>query len=954
MPESPLQAAGAQIDPSAAAPLHTNEWFTGMLTNGNPLGPGAVPYLYQKFYSASRYDRLVDGANSEITARATLGRRPGNTAVNASPGSAAQRLYLFPAVNTNGQNSRLLADLGTTVADVTGTSTDPLFTKSGGAGRACFQAVGNTCYIGDGIDLKKYMQAGQVWQPNTVYSQGAIIIDPNGNVQVAETFATLSITGVQIIKYAGNFYAIVSFNSEVLWGAGPNVTFSGLQAYQGLNGVTTAGINPATIGFNNNSNQWAFALPGAQAIYSPAPDVGSATTQPAATTGQSGGFAPTWSTVPPNFTTDGNIFWQCFGAPVYPWAPPAPTQPPTYYLGSGNVLNYYLRFWVPSAILSNGGGTPLYRSIIDGNNNVELLIIPAATTLFSGAIVPTWSQVTPSATSAGGVTVDGTASWQNCGPAGSWVTAFTFYANQCIRDTNGNLQVVTAGGGGASGGAAPAWATAVGATTNDGALTWTNVGAGYVFLTAARQYFYAYHTISGQVTTLSPAAVLNPNGSAIGTYGGLIAQIGAPKPAAPDIDEVWFFATAQGGSVPLLLGRVSVNNLSAFTIGFVDNFPDSFLNAEIVGPQNHLNDPPPMYFVPAAYHLGLVCGFVGNVLFYSNGIAPVGNPNESFPPSNFFQLPSTPIAAWSTSLGLIIMRIDGISVMLGSNTASNPLYVVNIFDSVGLAARDAFATRGNSLYMMTTTGKVIRFTTSQFIAAIQGQEGISQALPDDEIGFPIGDLLAQFTPANCYLAWYEGPSNDSGLFVCDGSGSWYMMRTMKLPDEVAPWSPKATIATGISCIYAAETSPGVTSLLIGTPAGPIWKRDTSTNADAGFDYAASAIVSPIVLSEPGNTVTLQFITTEEKKIAGAAPLTVGVLFDETSGTFRTLRNVTNDPPNLPPSKTIGVQRFQTQQDAGTIPVCRYVLEQISWPAQNFPNELLTNTLYGRLPARTHR
>ena len=43
MPESPLLASGAQIEPTAAAPLHTNEFFSGMVTQANPLGPGLVP-----------------------------------------------------------------------------------------------------------------------------------------------------------------------------------------------------------------------------------------------------------------------------------------------------------------------------------------------------------------------------------------------------------------------------------------------------------------------------------------------------------------------------------------------------------------------------------------------------------------------------------------------------------------------------------------------------------------------------------------------------------------------------------------------------------------------------------------------------------------------------------------------------------------------------------------------
>jgi hypothetical protein len=952
MPESPLQAAGAQIQPSASAPLHTNEWFTGMLTNGNPLGPGAVPYLYQKFYSASRYDRLIGGLNTEITARATVGRRPGHTVVNASPGSAAKRMYMFQGFNASGQNNRLLADLGTTVADVTGTGTSPLFTKSSGAGRACFQGVGNTCYIGDGIDLEKYMQPGQSWQANTVFQQGALIIDTNGNVQVAETFATLAITGVQIIEHSGSYYAVVTFQNGINWTIGTSITFAGLQAYTALNGVTAATVTAASVSFNANANQ-AIIPVSAASIYGPATDVGTGSSQPSATQGQSGASAPSWATGLHAFTADGNIFWQNYGAPVYPWSPTPLSTAPTMVAG-GLPNNSDIRFWQPNLFIHNSGGSNLYFSILDPNNNVQLQIVPAGSQILTGVTEPPWSQQAPPPGNNDftGLTNDGSAQWLNCGVIEGWTSGFTYNGFQCIRDSNGNLQY-PGGVSGTTGASQPTWNTTAGGTTADGSITWINIGPGIVLLTGTRSYFAAYHTISGQVTTVSPSVALNPSGAVLGPAGATLATLSAPRGTNADIDQIWIFATAQGGSLPLLLGIIP--NPTSGSWSFSDNFPDSFLNSETVGPQNHANDPPAAGFVPAAFHLGLVCGFVGTTLFYSNGTTTIGNPNESFPPANNFQLPSLPVAAWSTALGLIVLRVDGISVMLGTNTSSNPLYVVNIFDGVGLASRDGYSTRGNSLFMVTTTGKVVRFTTSQFISAIQGVEsGVSQVLPDDEIGFPIGDLLTQFTPANCYVAWYEGPSNDSGLFVCDGSGSWYMMRVMTLPDEATPWSPKATIATGISSIYACETAPGITSLLIATPAGPIWKRDTTIYLDAGMSYSANAIVSPIVLSQPGSTATVRFITTEEVKISGASPLTVSVLFDELSGTFINLTHVTNDPPNLAKSKTIEIQRFQTQQGAGTIPVCRYLLEEISWAAQNYANELLTNTIYGTLPEKARR
>ena len=768
------------------------------------------------------------------------------------PASGAQRFYFFRGFSGFAQNNRLLADLGSTVNDITPPSGNTvLFTKSAGAQRAAFQAVGNTCYIGDGVDLKKYMLAGLTWQANTVYQLGNLIIDPNGNVQVVESLLTSNIIGVQVLKVGGTWYAVVTFRSQVTWAAATNVTFANLLGYVGLNGATIAVAT--VVGLGLNANQAAFALGGTPASYGPTPDVGTGTSQPGATQGKSGGGAPAWNAALGGYTTDGNLVWRNFGSQVSPWGIAAPTFPPSV------VQSQLLRNWQPNLAYLNAGGSPeIATAIIDSNGNVELLPLTAGQFAQSGPSEPLWSQITPSSTTSAGTTQDGSALWYNGGPVRSWVAALQMYAYQTILDSNGNLQVCTTPGTTGAGPLPPTWATVQGTTTADNTVTWTCLGPGVTLLTSVRQYAAAYHTTSGQVSTISDLIPLNPTGYTIGPQGALLATLSGTIPARADIDAVWIFATPQGTSTPLLLGSVPnpiPGTLTAWT--FYDQFPDSFLDAEVSGPQNESNNPPPAGFMPIGFHLGLVCGFVNNVLFYSSGTTAVGNPNESFAPLNNFQLPSAIVGGWSTSIGLIILRIDGISIMLGSNTANSPLYVVNIFDGVGLASRDAFATRGNRLFMMSTTGKVLAFSTSQFISAIEGQGDVGQATPDSEIGFPIGDLLAELNPADAYVVWYEGPSSDSGLFVSDGSTGWYMMRNLNTPEQAAPWSPFATITGGLSAIAAVQTSPGINSLIVGTPGGPIWKRDLTTNADAGTAYAASADIAPVVLAQPGTTCTVR-------------------------------------------------------------------------------------------------
>lgn len=945
MPESALQAAGAQIDPSAAAPLHTNEWFTGLLTQGNPLGPGPVPYLQQKYYSANRYDRLLGGSNTEISMKATLGRRLGHSVYNGALASAASRLYLFRALNTNGADNRLLADLAASVNDVTAGNNSVLFNKASGAGKACFQGVGNTCYIGDGVDQKKYMQAGKVWQANTVYTFGDIVADSHGNLQVVESMLTLSIAAVEVFQSGGSPYAMVTFNQPHKWAVGTNITFNGLQRYTGLNGLAIA-TSPYPI---LNDNQIVVPLPGVAPNYGPSSDVGTATSQPGATQGKSGNTPPIFSTTIGNYTADGNLEWRCFGQPIFEWGCAPAANPPSIVV---NVANHS---WQPNLTLSNAGPGFFFYPILDPNNQIQVIFIGLPGSVQTGPSQPIWSQIAPSATQSPGITSDGSANWICCGPIAAWVPNFTMGEWQCIRDGNGNLQIATTIiAPGQTGAALPVWATGLFATTHDNNVTWTNVGPADVLFTATRKYSVSYHTISGQVTTVSGSIDLNPNGPVLGRQGNGVqySTLSGPIPAQVDIDQIWIWATEQGGALPLLLGKIpnpTPGVAGAWT--FYDSLPDAIINLFIAGPQANANDPPPTGFLPLGFHLGLLCGAIGNQLYYSNGTTAVGNPNESYPPNNRFQLPSAAVGGWSTAIGLVVLRVDGISIMLGSNRSNDPLYVVNIFDNVGLASRDGFTTRGSELFMMTTTGKLLKLGTSQFVSAIGG--GIAQALPDDEIGFPIGDLLGQFTPANCSVAWLEGPSSDSGLFVCDGSTGWYMMRMLALPDQAIPWSPKATISIGVTTVYSAQTAPGINSLLVCTPTGPILKRDSSTNADAGVAFTANALIAPLVLAEPGKQVEVEFVTIEEKKLTGATAASVGVLFDEISGTMIPLVNQSNDPPNLPPSATIATQRLWTEQ-GGLIPIGRYMLQQVSWPAEDYANELLTNTIYGRLPATTRR
>jgi hypothetical protein len=81
----PFEAAGAQKEPSRHAALSMQgELFTGLWTQSGPFRDSPTQYLIRKFYQGTRFDRIIDGINREITSRLTDGRRPGSAVFNSA------------------------------------------------------------------------------------------------------------------------------------------------------------------------------------------------------------------------------------------------------------------------------------------------------------------------------------------------------------------------------------------------------------------------------------------------------------------------------------------------------------------------------------------------------------------------------------------------------------------------------------------------------------------------------------------------------------------------------------------------------------------------------------------------------------------------------------------------------------------------------------------------------
>ena len=111
----PFEAAGSVKDVTKYAALGMGaRQFTGLWTQRSPFRDAAVSYLTGKFYSASRFDSILDGINREISMALTDDRRPGSSIYNSASIPPVASFYAFKYVQNSKETIKVLADAKTT------------------------------------------------------------------------------------------------------------------------------------------------------------------------------------------------------------------------------------------------------------------------------------------------------------------------------------------------------------------------------------------------------------------------------------------------------------------------------------------------------------------------------------------------------------------------------------------------------------------------------------------------------------------------------------------------------------------------------------------------------------------------------------------------------------------------------------------------------------------------
>lgn len=612
---------------------------------------------------------------------------------------------------------------------------------------------------------------------------------------------------------------------------------------------------------------------------------------------------------PGGSTQDGTIEWN----PVY--------NPTAWQAGYAYAAGQ-------SAIVATVSGMPNTFLCISGSGN-------------SAAQPPVWP--------ASGQVQDGPFVWQNIGITAVWNNPApnqpsigpnrTISSTAIILDPNGYIQKIIQPGVSNTQPPNP-WQEEAGAFTNDGTAAWINTAPYSVGATAPTQYGYAYENSStDDISNMSPASVQITviEGNQVTITGDGTGQAG--------IDIIPLYRTPQGGSTFLYMDQIP-NPGAGKKWTYVDNIPDADLNTEIQAQVAGEGTPLPAGATCLGYHLTRIFAAVGNVVWVSSGpdaVASGSSGNAGFDTAITAQ--SKIIRFWACSLGMVVFTVRDAYIILGSATDADPLYMVVFIEDLPLKSYDCWAVNKTTPYMLLGNNQLVSLDPSAGII---------------EVGFPIADrLMEEYDPTASYLTYHSQSSLDTALYIANGSmapnpagfgppvpapGQWYRMAQNNAPEQGSAWSTKALVSAA-GCVQSVEVYPGTYRLLIApTTASAVLQRDRSKNTDNGTTYPVQTVFGSIVLAQPGQLAALSFITLESMRVGTRAGL--ALLLGEIFGEFETLNRTHQDPPILPPSNSLYSDRYnfaQSQNEAW----CRHFQMEITWPAEDAANELLTFTIFGQ-------
>src|SRR5690242_12389955 len=442
-------------------------------------------------------------------------------------------------------------------------------------------------------------------------------------------------------------------------------------------------------------------------------------------------------------------------------------------------------------------------------------------------------------------------------------------------------------------------------------------GSGSLSPSVGFKWVYVYkNSATGTTSSASPASA-NPGSGTSQEY-----TIGGDASTDPQVDKIDIYRTKDGGGIYYF--DAEITNPGSGTFSYTDNNADSTLNTDLIAPLAGVNNPPPAGATLLFWYAGRLWAVVGNTVYYSAGPdCTNGVGTEAWPAANNFAVQGNITAAAPSSQGLILFTRDDAYVITGTSSATfaDPLlWQVNW----GVANENCISQDQDSFYAITTKGQVFSYANGSF----------------DEIGFANQADFGAMTPANCYIAFHRS-GGDEGVFVSDGSANIWRYSTVS-----NSWDTSYAIAGGCHAIGSIELTDNQWHLMMGRDSGSgyILERDTTTYADDGTTYTASATFGSLTVAPPRQVMKTQSILAQVSR-QGTYP-TVSVMLNEiavSSGTatFTALPNPVPDPPQLPQAISMWSTRHDLKAATSALPqYVQHLQIKFDFISENAANELL--------------